>query len=388
MGVFDLRVRLIPDSRELQKAIRGSQRDAIGRSAKGSAIGTGIAAGVGAGVGKGIKVTGFGKMLAALFGINAFVSAIRPLLEPVLKLLSAIMLLFFVPLIPLLKPFLTIMAEKVKALLPVMQEIADKVAASFEGGGFAAGFETFIKEITPVLISGLETLLTTFVPVAIPILVDGFITFIDELVKPANVDKIGSAMIEGFKNLMLGLVEIVKENWKEILIGFITVLLVGVIGGLIALLAGLTLGWAVAIGAAIVGALVFISVKLKELWPEIVEGIKSAWDNLTTGLKNIFEAIVSKVKGFLSIFGGSGGQSSNSESAGDFILRPGGGLIKTDPRDTLIGFRADKGGMGNLGGGGAITININNPVVRQTSDLKRMARELESILISNQRRRF
>ena len=57
------------------------------------------------------------------------------------------------------------------------------------------------------------------------------------------------------------------------------------------------------------------------------------------------------------------------QQAGDFILQPGGRLIKTDPRDTIVGF---KGSSPNTGG---MTVNIEQVVGLDAEDVSRALKE-------------
>ena len=62
------------------------------------------------------------------------------------------------------------------------------------------------------------------------------------------------------------------------------------------------------------------------------------------------------------------------KSVGDAIIRPNGDVIETDPADYLIATKNPS----SLGG--STTININNPSVRQTSDIKLIANEVSRAL--------
>jgi len=69
-----------------------------------------------------------------------------------------------------------------------------------------------------------------------------------------------------------------------------------------------------------------------------------------------------------SFFGGGSTQN-------DFVARPGQAPIAFSPDDTIIGVKD----ISKLGGG-AITININKPTVRNDSDLKALANEVSRVL--------
>lgn len=393
MGVFDLRVRLIPDSSAIRKELQARQREGIQRGVRGTSNGVTGAAAIGGGIGAGLgemSIKGFGKMLAVVGGISAIFQGLKPIIEPVMKMLQAILLILFIPLIPILKPLLMILAEMAKKLVPVMLEISKKVEEALNTGGIGEALGVLFDEITEkVLIPGFEKLATQFIPKLIPILIDGFISFVSALVTPKNIGSIGEALITGFKNLVSGLIEVLKENWKEILIGFLLIILTGIAATLLAAITGLTLGWAVVIGALIIGAIIFIAKKISDNWTTIVNTIKDTWNNFISSLKNIFTSILNKVKTFLSdlpIIGGAfrkrqlggpvnmGGSFLVGERGPELFVPSGSGKIV--PNNQL------------MSGGQTITININNPSVRQEADIKRLADEISRVLASSQRRRF
>ena len=129
-----------------------------------------------------------------------------------------------------------------------------------------------------------------------------------------------------------------------------------------------------------------IKAGIKTIWDFISKGfgdlVDSAFDwakDLAQGFIDGLKAMGSSIKNAFSIFGGDDDDDSNSnsgsssddsrtkgdrvklnpetgvwEDVNDFILQPGGRLIKTDPNDTIMGRK--KGGIGG------ITINQTNNI--------------------------
>jgi hypothetical protein len=85
---------------------------------------------------------------------------------------------------------------------------------------------------------------------------------------------------------------------------------------------------------------------------------------------------------FKGLFSQGGNYSSRYTKVGDAIIRPNGEVIKTDPMDTLYATK-NPGMMG-----GSITIQINNPSVRNDSDIRKIAEEVSRVLAVQGRRSF
>ena len=110
---------------------------------------------------------------------------------------------------------------------------------------------------------------------------------------------------------------------------------------------------------------------------------KWIWDIFVAGLKGlgnigarIANYIMSKVRSAASKIGSTAKKVGSALNPfDDFISRPGQAPIGFSPNDTIIGMKD----IGKLGGG--TTININNPVVRDDSDIRKLtdsiSRELQ-----------
>lgn len=81
---------------------------------------------------------------------------------------------------------------------------------------------------------------------------------------------------------------------------------------------------------------------------------------------------------FTGLFSGKGKKEENVEDA---IITPSG-VVHTDPSDFIIATKNPR----SLGGGGNVTININNPTVSNDGDIKKLVRTIEQQLYKMQRR--
>ena len=372
MADFTIEVPITVKSkgRSGESDVRAGRRSVI-RPASG-----GIVAG-GAGGAGGLKAL---VKIAALVGSLLFiVSALDFIIKPVFAILKALLILLFLPLVPLLKPALMIMAEFVQKLLPIITAISKKVELAFAEGGFGDAIVVLIKEMTGTVIpllfeffGGILTAAIELLPQILPVLVEGLVSVIEGLgqflgdiiaafvtVIEALIDSgFGQALIDAFIKVIDVLITLVDQ-----LITPLISLFVAIIDALLnsSLLDDL------------IDAFVRVIEALSPLLPIIIDAMTTVF---TEVVKAISAAIVEKIFGS-SIFGGGG--SSNSEDTGDFILRPNGQLIKTDPRDTIVGFK----GPGPSGAGGGTVININNPVVRDDADLRKLT-EMISMRLQTQ----
>jgi len=172
-----------------------------------------------------------------------------------------------------------------------------------------------------------------------------------------------AGIIVGIVRAFWGIIQVIWGYWK-----WIYHKLVG--GSLIPDLVNAIIWWFWKLPVAILNALKSILTNVYNWGADFVknigEGIKSMASKFKDALLSIFpswarnsiwaggtmviEIIKNITERIKKAFGGS------TESAGDFILRPGGDLIKTDPRDTIMGFK----GKGPSSSGSEITINNYN----------------------------
>lgn len=305
------------------KGIGEKIADAFSKQIKGltKSIGVGAPGAEGMGIGgkSGLKMAG---TLAAIFGV---LDAMSFIIKPIMNLFKVILMLFFLPLIPIFKPAMQALAAFIKWFAPVMQKAAkwtekiyykvvDFIVSLIQGISGVLGFVfgklgdawEFIKNFGTIIwrdyiVPGFEAVL-------------GFGTKIwDEIVQPAwmFLSDVGSWIWE----------DILKPAWNYL---------------------------------EKVGEWVWDIIKSP--WKWLAEKIKTIWDWIKDALGSIVPSWL------------GGGRKD------DFISRPGQAPVSFNPSDTIIGVKD----ISKLGG--SIVININNPIVRQSSDIKNIANEVSRVL--------
>ena len=302
----------------------------------------------GAGPGKegftGTLGKGIGKAVGYLSLIAIVVEGLSFMLKPIMSLLKVILMLLFMPLIPLLKPVIKGLAGVAKWIAPIMRKIAVGVERIVKAIGEGATWiwENLLKPIWDGLVKAFEIFRDIGKRIWEEIIRPGFDFLSDvgkwiweEIIRP------------GFSFLLNAGIwiweQIIKPGfdfWKDIgekLWNFIKGLFVGTIS---------------------VG---------EKVW-EMFKGFFRGTINVATTVWNWFRGLFGGKRRSYSVTRGG--------SAGDFISRPGQPLQKFSPQDTIIGVKDPS----KIIGGGSITININNPVVRQERDIKSLANEISKIL--------
>lgn len=342
MGVFDLKVRLVPDSTELKKALR--ERQASGFKESANRITNNVTGGDPPLPTGELQVKGFGKLLGAALGALEILNAMDFIIKPIMGLLRAILTLFFLPLIPIIKPVLELLKLSLKGwqdLAPKLKSLVEKLMGAL-GGGIEWIWGNIIKPIWDGLVAGFQVLMGAGQWLWDNIIVPGF----------QALTEIGSFLVNSIVKGFQGLFMAGSWIWDQIVNGLKVI--------------------------ADVGEWIWDNILVKGF-----EFLKNAGQMIWDIVKKPFEFFANKLRSF-SFFGGG---SSKSSSVGDAILRPNGEIIRTDPKDTLIAMK-DPGKLMSGNSGGSITININNPTVRQESDIRRLADEVSRVLQSQSRRMF
>ena len=268
------------------------------------------------------------------------------LIQPLFKLLSIILLIFYIPFIPLIKILAGYLANVAKGLSKFMQGEID--------------FSTLVEEyIQPGLIQLLEGFLNWWEQTGKPLMESIFSGVADWILK--NILPFLWSVI-----LILGEF-IIGELWEKI-VGYWEIF-TQVVMWIWENILQPAWNWFLGIG--------------EKLWTEI---LKPAWDwfsdigeKIWAILKSGFDYVQDKL--YSLSFGLIGKKSED-----DFIIRPNGQLIETADTDFLIGTKNPDKLFGG-GGGGSITININNPSVRDDSDIRKLANAVSRELQLQSKRR-
>ncbi len=329
MAKMDLRVRLIPDTRELDKALKTK------KAGLGSAASTGTK-----GVGADVSIKGFGKLLGLVGGMGLVLSSLDFIIKPVMSLLKAVLALLFIPLIPIMKPAMIALAKFVPPLLNVMKKIegfVEKVVLFFSRPAENVLKDIFnlenIKKSAKEFAKFFFNLGKDFLG---PIVLSVGKFFFDMGVALGDII---SNMIRGLFNVGMKLGEKLANAWQN--------------------------------------SLEF----LKSLGTRIWDSLKGAFAFVRDTLKNTIRSIANGIIGFANrLIPGSRFD----------IPRLASGGIVTKPTLALIGERGPEAvvPLSQGGFGGPMTININNPIVREERDLRKIADSVSRVLMKQNRRNF
>ncbi len=115
----------------------------------------------------------------------------------------------------------------------------------------------------------------------------------------------------------------------------------------------------------------------KSLIDGIVDGIRSVGGKLKDVFFNQLPAPLSTaIKGISSFSGNLMGSITDVLTPNDFILTSGGKMIQPAANDTIVGFNGE-GPIQPGGGGGEVTVNINDPVMKEDVDVQQVVDEVE-----------
>jgi len=116
----------------------------------------------------------------------------------------------------------------------------------------------------------------------------------------------------------------------------------------------------------------------QDLGRNIVEGVINGIKSMPSAIKNAFFGVLpaplaAAVRGVSAFAGDLTSGLQSAISVNDFILTDNGKLLKPDKNDTIIGTKTP----GELGGGGNVEVNINDPVMKEDVDVQRVVDEVE-----------
>lgn len=113
----------------------------------------------------------------------------------------------------------------------------------------------------------------------------------------------------------------------------------------------------------------------KKIINGLVDGIETVGNSLKNAIYNAFPSwLTGIVKGAASLSADVLSHVTDVLKPNDFILTSGGKMIKPHKNDTIIGTK-NPGQLG--GGGGQVTVNINDPVMKEDVDVERVVDEVE-----------
>ncbi len=272
--------------------------------------------------------------------MSSLLGGLRKILEPLFRLLSLMLLIIFLPLMPIYK-------DLIKGL---------------------SAFAKFLGKITSPL-SGVDEDTTTTQKVVMGLIRGIFIAIGIAIV---------AAVFGWVVAILVAVALIIILFWEDIANILIAV-------------------W----NELIVPAFEFLAMAIMFVWEQI---LKPAWEFLKDVglwiwnqiikpswefLKDVgvwiwdiisapFRWLADKIKSIWDFFSGLGGGLVRGVKGifgfGDFIQRPGQAPTPFSSQDTIIGVK----NPASLGGG--TVININNPIVRQSSDIKLIANEVSKVL--------
>jgi phage-related protein len=294
------------------------------------------------------------EMLSSLLG------DVYKIVQPLFKMLSLLLLIFFMPFMPIIEMLIEKLSEFAKWLLDsdgikqitaFVQIIADVISWII----------TAIKEIVTAILGGLAIVITGFI-------------LLGKLIWE------GMKLIwETTKKAFTAFWEILKESWEQLKQNFIklwegikwvwTDLIKPVFEWLAS---GIAWVWT----DVIKPAFEFLKDVGQWVWDKILQpafnwladvGTK-IWDIL----KKPFDWLADKIKS-INIF-----KENEDTSVNDAIIKPNGDIIRTHPKDYIFATKTPEKMMG--GGQGNVTVNINNPSVRNDSDIKKIAEEVSKVM--------
>jgi hypothetical protein len=321
-----------------------------------------------------VESLGLSKILADVLG------GLYTLLSPILKLLNILFIVIFLPLLPLIDDLTKGLAKLVDVIAKLTREGGAKAFVEEHGKGVAGILAGILLAVGGIIL----------------FLVGGWI-----LVILGVVGAIIIAFWNEIKALFIWIGEGLKWVWESVLKPIFETLGKGISWVWNTLLkpifeifwAGLKLYWGLwsSIFSIIWKGLVFswdlismvfnwLGQMFRTIWTDIIgpvwNWIKDRFNsivgflgNIANALRNAYNSIKNAVSK-IPIIG-------KAVKVDDAIIKPDGQIIQTHPKDYLFATKTPEKMFGNQGG---ITININNPSVRNSQDTKKIAEEVSKVL--------
>lgn len=272
-------------------------------------------------------------------------------------------------------------------LLAVLSPIAAAVFSIY--GAFKAvnkifkKFGNVIGTLATVVVVAVAALLTPIIglPVAIGVAVGALVALVWNL-----QDEIAAA----FKNIGKGLSKLPEwfgkrlaaagravNNWKKKIVRFFE----GLWGGAKKQLDNL-IGFIKNLPGMLLSPLGSIHNAMLEIGKSIVNGVVDGMTSIGGSIADAFFNMLpgplsTAVKGISKFGGGLVSGIQDVLTPNDFILTGGGKMIQPASNDTIVGFNGNGPIQPGAGGGGEVTVNINDPVMKEDVDVQRVVDEVE-----------
>lgn len=311
------------------------------------------------------KQIALGNIIAST--LSSVTDGLRQLIAPLVRVLSALFVVIFLPLLPLLR----------KLTEGIGKFVVDVAEA---GGGFKGLVEALKKNFDADEFIGLAAVLAGLLIVSFGVglsLVGWALLFT-------------GAFVLASEDIAQGMVDAFGAFWTVVLTTMVASL------GVILLAPFVATGTLIAavIGGLVLGLAIVAFDPLKKLgtwlWDKITGFLDTElpilgnlgqwlWDAITGVIAPGLKAVAG-IGDFVKEHFSTGGESTK-KSAGvlvdlatitlpfqnDFVMRPGQGAVPFSSSDTLIGVK-DTSKLG----GGSVTINVNNPTVRSENDIRKL----------------
>ena len=324
-----------------------------------------VAAGGGKEGGGGTTATGvaLGLIAGGVMGLMNLLADI-PIISAVMKMFKSVLMLLFMPLIPILKPIMVAFGLFMKILQPVMMGLMKGIEKIMSGDIFGG-----LKDIGTLLAGVAADILKW----AGGVLWKGIISVFDAL-KGIGKWLWDNTIVPAF-NALLGVGKWIWDNiispafkfldkvgswiWNLIVAGLKDVANFG------------TWIWDKFVdGLKVVGSFgTWIWTNIKDTWTWGLDLASKLWAWIKTQLGNVF----------------GGGKTTTKEGGGDFVITPTGQHIKTDPADYIFATKNPQNMAGGTSKSINLTLNIRGNQFRDRSDIDYMKREITSMIRSEMR---
>lgn len=315
------------------------------------------------------------EMLSSLLG------DIYKLVQPLIKILSLLFMMAFIPLMPIIKMLVENLAEFTKWVMPGMkglQGVFDKVATvlgkiiDFVADAMIWSIESLVKGIMFLFNIGVK--IGEFLIWIVEFLFNVGVVIGELIIKVAEflawtLEKLAEGLVWVWESLLLPVFKVLWEGIKwvwEVLKGAFQLIWEGI-----------TWVW----NTLYKPVFSWLAEMFKSIWTVIIEPvwnwIKDKFNLMKDVLGNIVDAIkgvANKIRNLISNLNPF--KSSKSTKVNDAIIRPDGQIIQTDPKDYIFATKTPE----KMFGQNQVTLNINNPVVREERDIRKIAEEVSKVL--------